>query len=132
MTQDYNISAGTDLKIFPLKKTDRVLEKIVESTLEPFSCVQSYSVFRMKNGGFFSRKILTICVLHNDMGTYPETNQALLKEMNSYFVSNGSIGDCISLDTTDNGQKKFAEILSLRLKFKEIRRIQPDSAGNVG
>lgn len=127
MNQDYNISAGADLKIFPVKKEDRVLAKMLDTVLAPFQGVQSYAVFKMKKGGFFSRKVLTICILHNDSNSYPEANQALMVEMNNYFSAKRMIADCISLDVTDSEQKKLVDMLVPVLKFKKIERLQQSS-----
>lgn len=116
MSQDYFIPKGTSLRFSSGKTVDPVLRSAIQDFFERHDCLRAYGILSVKRG-WFSRKVSTLCVVHENEAAYRLASADLAQTLNAYFSKNSGFMDCMSFDLSNAEHRKLVESLMARLSF---------------
>lgn len=116
MSQDYLIPKGTNLRISWLQSVDPALRTEIEEFFEDYACLRAFCFCLVKRG-WFSRKVSTLCIVHDNAEAYSQANADLARRLTVYFSKNPGFMDCLSFDWSNSEHRAFAETLMAKIPF---------------
>jgi hypothetical protein len=117
MSSAYTIPKGASLRFFPVLLPDPVLRRQIEGVFAHHNCLREFCILSVKRGWLFSKKITTLCVVHDDANAFSEAQAELTKTLDAYFSQKSGFMDCMIFDWSITEQRNFVEALAANIPF---------------
>jgi hypothetical protein len=116
MSQYYLIPKGANLRFSPIRSVDPALRNEIEEFFDGYACLKAFCICSVKRG-WFSRKISTLCIVHENAEAYSKAYADLVRRLNVYFSGHPGFMDCMSFDWSNVEHRTFVETLMTKIPF---------------